>query len=556
MKNEIVLMGETGGLKSAFLNVLLGIWIYPTNSKTGEIPIVKISQGNLPGLWMRQRGETYSMIPVDGWNDIPNDWSTFEYVEMVIQDHRILSKGLTIWVLPEFSADGSSTDDIILSFLINRHKYFGSLYLFTNQNNINRDNDFIKSIHQLENEIVNIVDKCDTNFKTQSLSDLSCRSQIRTINIDRQVIEKLAAAISSNREDYTEWEILRRYKTIRIEPSQEFYDSEITRDILEKSLDLMNEAHPDYDSMDEITLEKLYRKGDAKSALVLSNRYAAKKEIQSTLKWIEASAEGGCDEAQYNLGNLYDEGIGVNQDLQKAVLWYKKASDQNNPNACVCLSNCYSLGRGVERDYTEQIRLLKKAIGLGCPRAIHNLAVCYYNGQGVMVDMKKAISLTIDAAEKGDEQAQFNLGYYHAVGKHFEKNIEEAVRWYEKAAANGSGSAGLNLGLLYHQGEEVSQSYEKAFEWFKKGAENGDATAQSNVGVYYQEGYFVEKNVVEAFKWYAKAAENGGIDGKYNLGLAYYHGHGCKVDRKFAIELMRQAANLGSELAINFLASI
>ena len=42
----------------------------------------------------------------------------------------------------------------------------------------------------------------------------------------------------------------------------------------------------------------------------------------------KAKAEAGDADAQYNLGWMYDEGEGVEQDFKEAVKWYQKAADQ------------------------------------------------------------------------------------------------------------------------------------------------------------------------------------------------------------------------------------
>ena len=45
------------------------------------------------------------------------------------------------------------------------------------------------------------------------------------------------------------------------------------------------------------------------------------------------SAEQGDAEAQYNLGNCYRYGEGVEQNYEKAVEWYRKAAEQDYADA-------------------------------------------------------------------------------------------------------------------------------------------------------------------------------------------------------------------------------
>ncbi|MBR0097489.1 MAG: SEL1-like repeat protein, partial [Synergistaceae bacterium] len=41
----------------------------------------------------------------------------------------------------------------------------------------------------------------------------------------------------------------------------------------------------------------------------------------------------GHAEAQYNLGNMYINGRGVQQDYQQALYWYRKAAEQGDAGA-------------------------------------------------------------------------------------------------------------------------------------------------------------------------------------------------------------------------------
>ena len=51
------------------------------------------------------------------------------------------------------------------------------------------------------------------------------------------------------------------------------------------------------------------------------------------IQWFKRAAESGNSDAQYDLGNAYFKGIGVEQDKVLAVQWYKKAADNGNPKA-------------------------------------------------------------------------------------------------------------------------------------------------------------------------------------------------------------------------------
>ena len=62
------------------------------------------------------------------------------------------------------------------------------------------------------------------------------------------------------------------------------------------------------------------------------------------------AADQGDAKAQFNLGNCYANGNGVQKDLTQAVFWYRKAADQGYVEAQYNLGQCYRIGYGVQKD--------------------------------------------------------------------------------------------------------------------------------------------------------------------------------------------------------------
>ena len=52
----------------------------------------------------------------------------------------------------------------------------------------------------------------------------------------------------------------------------------------------------------------------------------AQKKYDLALKYCTPAAEQGDPEAQYYLGVMYDNGLGIKQDFFKAFEWYQKAA--------------------------------------------------------------------------------------------------------------------------------------------------------------------------------------------------------------------------------------
>ncbi len=76
-------------------------------------------------------------------------------------------------------------------------------------------------------------------------------------------------------------------------------------------------------------------------------------------------AELGDVEAQFNLGVMYDEGAGVDQDLAIAADWYQKAAEQGFIDAQANLALMYYRGQGVPRDHEKATDWFRKAASQG-----------------------------------------------------------------------------------------------------------------------------------------------------------------------------------------------
>ena len=232
----------------------------------------------------------------------------------------------------------------------------------------------------------------------------------------------------------------------------------------------------------------------------------------------------------------------------EAVKWYRKAAEQGHSDTQNLLGYCYEKGYGVPQDYTEAVKWYRKAAEQGDEYGQTSIGDCYYYGRGVTQNYSEAIKWYRKAAEQGDTNAQNNLGNCYYYGRGVTQNYNEAIKWYRKAAEQGDTNAQNNLGICYKYGEGVTQDYTEAIKWFYKAAEQGDTNAQNNLGDCYYYGQGVSQNHSEAIKWYRKAIEytTGGIR---CLAYSYENGYSVEKDINKAIELYRQAARQGDQLA-------
>lgn len=92
---------------------------------------------------------------------------------------------------------------------------------------------------------------------------------------------------------------------------------------------------------------------------------------------LQAMANQGNAEAQYQLGLMYDTGDVVMQDYSKAFAWYKKAAEQGHAGAQSKLGSMYRYGKGIEINHSKAVQWYWKAAEQGNQDAQYELGTLY-----------------------------------------------------------------------------------------------------------------------------------------------------------------------------------
>ncbi|CDG86670.1 tetratricopeptide repeat protein [Xenorhabdus bovienii] len=123
-------------------------------------------------------------------------------------------------------------------------------------------------------------------------------------------------------------------------------------------------------------------------------------------------ANQGDVDAQYKTGELYDKGLGVQQDYKEAAKWYTQAAQQGHAEAQFSIGYFYMEGLGVPQNYTTAVKWYQKAASQGLTHAQNNMAFLYKEGLGVKQDKQKAMEWYLRASEQGLSIAQNNIGFF------------------------------------------------------------------------------------------------------------------------------------------------
>lgn len=163
-------------------------------------------------------------------------------------------------------------------------------------------------------------------------------------------------------------------------------------------------------------------------------------DLEESLKWARMGAEHGQTECQYELGEAYNNGVGVKEDKDQAAYWYKMATDNGHASACNQLGVIY---HNVKSDYVQAMYYLNKAAELGSEDALFNLGFMYETGHGTDIDFTKAESYYLKAIDKKDsDSARYRLGMMYYEGRDgIKKNKKKGEALLKESAKNGNEDA-------------------------------------------------------------------------------------------------------------------
>jgi len=141
-------------------------------------------------------------------------------------------------------------------------------------------------------------------------------------------------------------------------------------------------------------------------------------------------AEWGKTTAQYELGLMYYEGQGVEQNYKEAFKWFKVSAKKGLPDAQFYLGLMYYEGKSVARNYSNAFYLFLSAAKQGQTEAQFILGNMYMSGQGIQRNYINAYAWTSIAYKNGHDQAQQNLQFLNKsmTASELEKAVAEATR--------------------------------------------------------------------------------------------------------------------------------
>jgi TPR repeat protein len=132
--------------------------------------------------------------------------------------------------------------------------------------------------------------------------------------------------------------------------------------------------------------------------------YVSPETRQKDLDAFLLRAKAGDSYAQWRLGFIYEQGLGVPVDYVESARWWRMAADQGHAGAQFSIGYCYGRGEGVPRDPVEAAKWFRKSAIQGNAAAQRFLGVAYAKGLGVAKDESEAYAF-FTLAETDDQYA-------------------------------------------------------------------------------------------------------------------------------------------------------
>lgn len=200
----------------------------------------------------------------------------------------------------------------------------------------------------------------------------------------------------------------------------------------------------------------------------------------------QALADRGNAEASFNLGVLYEDGLGVSQDLAQALLHYETAAVGGSFKAQYRLGLLYFVGKTVPEDKVKARHWLTKAAAEGDTDSIEMLKI-------------------LDGASSSKRDEDF----LRAETAHASGDYLQAANIWQRLADDNDIVSRTRLAWLYEKGLGVTRDLNQAAKLFRQSAVDGDADAQYALAVMLQTGKGQAKDLKESKLWLQSAADLG-----------------------------------------------
>ena len=295
----------------------------------------------------------------------------------------------------------------------------------------------------------------------------------------------------------------------------------------------------------------------------------AEQDFDKAFTLMTAEAERGNALALFDVGRMYKDGLGCEQDIDTAQEWFTKAysafivAEENiEKNAYIQyrLGKMHAQGLGVEQDYESAAGWYNCAAGQNNPSATYALGGLYYRGEGVAQSYQEAFELYTASAthrKAPNVYAMYELGKMCRDGIGTKSNADRAFIWFASAFGGferlekeiNDDKLQYRLGQMCMNGVGTNVDLQQAHDYFEKSAKMDNINAIYGLGTLYLDEKFTGHNSTKAVEWLEKACDENHIWAQFRLGVILLYGKGVAQDMERGLELLSASAEQGNEIA-------
>lgn len=301
------------------------------------------------------------------------------------------------------------------------------------------------------------------------------------------------------------------------------------------------------DSLAQFDVAQLYQQG-----------IGVTQSTENALKFYVLAAAQNDLPAEYHLGLIYLQGLGVEPDYKIGMEWLTDAAFKGNCYAQYALAQIYEYGYQDKNGKTVIPEDPEQSLAMYQLAAANHYGLAEYALAEIMVrsasrDMsvtglelrnKQIKRLYQGAVNYGVAQAKLPLAYYYASDADETKQAQ-AFADIQQAAVTGSVDAAFLLGIMYDRGIATGVSREQALHWYEQAAAN--PISAFVLGTYAAEGVGIAKNLEKATDYLQFAAEKNFAPAYYNLAVLKQGQHSPflpYLDKAVALGLSRAGLGL------------
>ncbi len=261
----------------------------------------------------------------------------------------------------------------------------------------------------------------------------------------------------------------------------------------------------------------------------------------------------GDADSQFEIGQMFQYGIGVTQNAQSAIVFYQNAAEQQHLGAEYNLGILYLEHAKDNADYQTALNWLTDGAFKGNKRAQYVLSRLLEDGKTgadgtvtIQPNHEQAMSMLYLSAANNYGPAEYDLAEYLArdyneglsvdVKKH---KIALIRQLYQGAANNGVAPALLPL-AFYNAMDVDKQKQAQAFKVAESQADAGDPKAALLLGMLYDRGIGISADPAKAIYWYQQSGEN--PVSQFIMGTYTTEGKGVAIDKEKGMVLLQQSA--------------